>query len=58
MKILIEIDKPILDCYDDMNTDMFNDKIKSSFAYKLMKLEFEKKIVKSVMDAYKKGGKE
>ena len=56
MKLTIEIDQAVLDVYNEMEGDLYSEEMKAGFAFKLMKFEFEKKIVKAVMDAYKEGG--
>ena len=52
MKLTIEIDQAVLDVYNDMEGDLYSEEMKQGFAFKLMKFEFEKKIVKTVMDSY------
>lgn len=52
MKLTIEIDQSILDVYNEMQGDLYSEEMKAGFAFKLMKFEFEKKIVAAVMDAY------
>ena len=56
MKLTIEIDQAVLDVYNEMQGDLYSEEMKQGFAFKLMKFEFEKKIVKAVMDSYKEGG--
>ena len=58
MKLTIEIDQAVLDVYNEMEGDLYSEEMKQGFAFKLMKFEFEKKIVAAVMDSYKKGGEE
>lgn len=58
MKLTIEIDQAVLDVYNDMTGEMYPEETKSGLAYKLLKFEFENKIVAAVMDSYKKGGEE
>lgn len=52
MKLTIEIDQAVLDVYNDMEGDLYSEEMKQGFAFKLLKFEFEKKIVKTVMDSY------
>lgn len=54
MKLTIEIDQGVLDVYNEMEGDLYSQKIKAGLAFKLVKFEFEKKIVAAVMDAYKR----
>ena len=56
MKLTIDIDQAVLDVYKDMEGDLYSEEMKAGFAFKLMKFEFEKKIVAAVMDSYKEGG--
>lgn len=58
MKLTIEIDQSILDVYNEMQGDLYSEEMKARFAFKLIKFEFEKKIVNAVMDSYKKGGEQ
>lgn len=58
MKLTIEIDQAVLDVYNEMEGDLYSEEMKAGFAFKLMKFEFEKKIVKAVMDSYKEGGEQ
>ena len=58
MKLTIDIDQAVLDVYNEMEGDLYSEEMKHGFAFKLMKFEFEKKIVAAVMDSYKKGGEE
>ena len=58
MKLTIEIDQAVLDVYNDMEGDLYSEEMKQGFAFKLMKFEFEKKIVAAVMDSYKEGGEQ
>lgn len=57
-EITVKIDPTILDVYSEMLGDMYSEEMKSGLAFKLLKFEFEKKIVKAVMDSYKEGGEE
>ena len=52
MKLTIEIDKAVLDVYNEMEGDLYSEEMKAGFAFKLMKFEFEKKIVAAVMESY------
>ena len=52
MKLTIEIDQAVLDVYNEMEGDLYSEEMKQGFAFKLLKFEFEKKIVKAVMDSY------
>lgn len=58
MKLTIDIDQAVLDVYNEMEGDLYSEEMKQGFAFKLMKFEFEKKIVKAVMDSYKEGGEQ
>ena len=51
-EIVVKIDTTILDVYGEMLGDMYSDELKDTFAYKLLKMEFEKKIVEAVMKSY------
>ena len=57
-EIKVKIDTTVLDVYNEMEGDLYSEEMKQGFAFKLLKFEFEKKIVKAVMDAYKEGGEE
>ena len=52
MKLTIDIDQAVLDVYNEMEGDLYSEEMKAGFAFKLLKYEFEKKIVKAVMDSY------
>jgi len=52
MKLTIEIDQGVLDVYNEMEGDLYSEEMKAGLAFKLLKFEFEKKIVAAVMDAY------
>lgn len=52
-EMTIKIDPAVLDVYEAMNSNLYTDETKNTFAFKLMKFEFEKKIVDAVMRAYK-----
>ena len=52
MKLTIDIYQAVLDVYNDMEGDLYSEEMKAGLAFKLMKFEFEKKIVKAVMDSY------
>ena len=52
MKLTIDIDQAVLDVYNEMEGDLYSEEMKQCFAFKLMKFEFEKKIVAAVMDSY------
>lgn len=52
MKLTIEIDQGALDVYNEMEGNLYSEKMKAGLAFKLVKFEFEKKIVAAVMDAY------
>ena len=52
MKLTIEIDQAVLDVYNEMEGDLYSEEMKAGFAFKLMKFEFEKKIVAAVMESY------
>ena len=56
MKLTIEIDQAVMDVYNEMEGDLYSEEMKVGYAFKLLKFEFEKKIVKAVMDSYKEGG--
>ena len=52
-EIKVKIDTTVLDVYNEMEGDLYSEEMKAGFAFKLLKFEFEKKIVKAVMDSYK-----
>ena len=52
MKLTIDIDQAVLDVYNEKEGDLYSEEMKAGFAFKLMKFEFEKKIVAAVMDSY------
>ena len=52
MKLTIDIDQAVLDVYNEMEGDLYSEEMKAGFAFKLLKYEFEKNIVKAVMDSY------
>ena len=52
-EIKVKIDTTVLDVYNEMEGDLYSEEMKHGFAFKLLKFEFEKKIVKAVMDSYK-----
>lgn len=51
-EIKVKIDTTVLDVYSEMLGDMYSEEMKSGLAFKLLKFEFEKKIVAAVMDSY------
>ena len=51
-EIKVKIDTTVLDVYNEMEGDLYSEEMKAGFAFKLLKFEFEKKIVAAVMDSY------